>query len=110
MRQLRIERLLQGKDHLVLREGLAHASKLSRQAVQLPHHLKTPGASKLLPKFVGPLTICAKVTKVAMKLELPENMREHNVFHVSLLKYVLTYARIPTLQSSSATRRGRRRV
>jgi len=48
--------------------------------------LKVPGASKLLPKFVGPFTILAKVNEVAFKLGLPKNMRVHDVFQVSLLK------------------------
>jgi Chromo (CHRromatin Organisation MOdifier) domain len=45
-----------------------------------------PGASKLLPKFVGPFAIVKKVNEVAFKLELPGNMKCHDVFHVSLLK------------------------
>jgi len=48
--------------------------------------LKTLGASKILPQFVGPFTIIQKVNEVAMKLELQENMRVHDVFHASLLK------------------------
>ena len=48
--------------------------------------LKMPGANKLLPKFVGPFLLVQVVNDVAYKLELPECMKVHNVFHVSLLK------------------------
>jgi RNase H-like domain found in reverse transcriptase/Integrase zinc binding domain/Chromo (CHRromatin Organisation MOdifier) domain len=44
---------------------------------------------KLLPRYIGPYRVEGLVGKVACKLALPEHMRMHNVFHVSLLsKYV----------------------
>jgi hypothetical protein len=49
--------------------------------------LKMRGTAKLLPKFVGPFPIVKKVNEVAFQLELPANMKAHNVFHVSLLKH-----------------------
>jgi hypothetical protein len=48
--------------------------------------LKDLGARKLLPKYIGPFPILAKIGKVAYKLKLPERFRAHPVFHVSLLK------------------------
>ena len=47
--------------------------------------LKTTGPNKLLPKYVGPFKVIQKVGKVAYKLELPNTMKCHPVFHVSLL-------------------------
>ena len=43
-------------------------------------------ARKLLPKFNGPFTVAKRVNPVAYELELPETMKVHNVFHVSLLR------------------------
>jgi hypothetical protein len=42
--------------------------------------LAHPRTRKLLPKWVG------RIGKVAYKVELPPNLRMHNVFHVQLLK------------------------
>jgi len=41
---------------------------------------------KLAPKFIGPYTIFKIISTTAYKLDLPEIMRIHPVFHVSLLK------------------------
>jgi hypothetical protein len=45
-----------------------------------------PGMRKLLPKWVGPFKVTEQIGKVAYKLELPPNLKMHNVFHVQLLK------------------------
>jgi len=63
-----------------------------------PKHLniKTPGTRKLLPRFVGLYEVLERVGEVAYRLKLPEKMRIHNVFHVSLLKPVKTDGRYPS--------------
>ena len=42
--------------------------------------------SKLLPRYVGPFTILSTVGPVAFRLQLPDTMRIHPVFHTSLIK------------------------
>jgi len=41
---------------------------------------------KLMPKWMGPFSVIRMVGPVAVKLQLPEHMRCHNVFHVSQVK------------------------
>jgi hypothetical protein len=48
--------------------------------------LTHPGTRKLLPKWVGPFKVIKRIGKVAYKVELPPNLKMHNMFHVQLLK------------------------
>ena len=47
---------------------------------------RAKGTPKLHPEFIGPFQVTARVGAQAYKLLLPEEMRIHNVFHVSLLQ------------------------
>ena len=47
---------------------------------------KRVGAPKLMPKYIGPFKVVKRMGATAYELELAKNMRNHDVFHVSLLK------------------------
>ena len=48
--------------------------------------LHVVGSHKFLPRYIGPFPITEVVNSNAFRLELPPEMKVHNVFHVSLLK------------------------
>jgi hypothetical protein len=52
-------------------------------------HLALPARTqvrKLAPKYTGPFTIIHRISDLAYKLELPDHMKIHPVFHISQLK------------------------
>ena len=49
-------------------------------------HAKGPGVKKFLPRYIGPFAISAIVGPVAYRIDIPPNLKMHNVFHVSLLE------------------------
>jgi len=49
-------------------------------------NIKYQQSRKHYLKFIGPLKIIKKVNEVAYRLQLPENINIHNMFHISLLE------------------------
>ncbi len=93
------EDLHTAKQHLAAaQERQAHYANLKRQDAVFEIgdqvllstanlRLQTDGpASKFNVKWTGPFTITERIGKVAYRLSLPNTMRIHPVFHISLLK------------------------
>jgi Integrase zinc binding domain/Chromo (CHRromatin Organisation MOdifier) domain len=64
----------------------------------MPRHVDT----KLLPRFVGPFTVSAKISDTAYELELPPTCDMHPVFYVGLLKRYLVANNPPQASRASA--------
>ena len=58
-------------------------------------NLKLKGVTprKLLPRYIGPFKVLQRIGKVAYKLNMPDHMHVHNVFHVSLLQPYKSHGR-----------------
>jgi len=56
--------------------------------------LYCPGSPKLLPRWIGPFKVLARIGDLAYRLELPDVMKIHNVFHVSRLKKYVHASRV----------------
>ena len=57
-------------------------------------NIKGVGSPKFMPKWIGPFTVVKRVGKTAYELDLPANMKIHDVFHASLLKPYLKDGRV----------------
>jgi len=54
----------------------------------LPRNIRTTRPCKKLDyKKIGPFTLLARIGESAYKLDLPQSMRIHNTFHISLLEH-----------------------
>lgn len=59
--------------------------------------LKKSRSEKLQPKFYGPYRITRRVGGVAYELDLPDDSRIHNVFHMSCLKKAIGQHVVPSV-------------
>ena len=62
---------------------------LSSAHIHLASQATRP-SKKLQHQFIGPYTIIQKISPVAYKLELPDTLKIHPVFHVSILRLYRT--------------------
>lgn len=58
-------------------------------------------------RFYGPFRVVRRVGEVAYELELPEDSRVHNVFHVSRVKKALGHNVVPSAVLSPLDEEGR---
>ena len=56
--------------------------------------LTGPGPRKLLPRWIGPFTVTKALTPVTYTLDLPDTMKIHPTFHVSLLRPYVASGRV----------------
>ena len=49
-------------------------------------NLKKGSTRKLLPRFMGSFFVITEINVVTLEIDLPNKLRMHNVFHVSLLR------------------------
>jgi hypothetical protein len=101
--QIQADTLVEGLEntHRLLRQNLEEAQarqskyagekdvtfKVGEKVWLSTRHFRTNRPSKELNyKRTGPYTVCKVISKNAYKLDLPNTMQNHNVFHVSLLE------------------------
>ena len=48
--------------------------------------LKLGNCAKMSPRYCGPFEVLERIGPVTYRIALPSSTRDHNVFHVSLLK------------------------
>lgn len=56
--------------------------------------MRLKGNRKFQPRYIGPFEIEKKLSSVNYRLKLPETLRIHPTFHVSLLKKVAAGLRV----------------
>ena len=52
------------------------------------------GSQKLMPRYIGPILVKEESHRAAFRLELPPEMKVHDVFHVSLLRPYLDSGKV----------------
>ena len=52
------------------------------------------GSQKFMPRYIGPFLVKEEINRAAFRLELPPEMKVHDVFHVSLLRPYLDSGKV----------------